>query len=388
MELLIKTFHGLESVLAKELEELGATSINTLKRAVACEGNKEFLYKANLHLRTALRILVPISTFTATTEDELYKAIYDFDWSQYLTEKKTFAIDAVAFSELFKHSKYLALKTKDAIVDQFREKTGLRPSVNTENPDVLINVHVARDKFTVSLDSSGESLHRRGYRQPGHQAPLNEVLAAGMLKIAGWHKDIPLFDPMCGTGTILMEAAMLACNMPAGFKRKKFGFMSWADYDKFLWDKIYKEAEEKISYPRTRIVGSDIDLKAVDIAKTSSLDFRLNRQISISKAAFEEREVPFRRGMIIFNPPYGERLKKTDIFNFYKKIGSTLKQNYDGWVVWALSSNEEAIYRLGLHKEEKHILYNGALECEFLKYHMFEGKMKEFKARRPVRRSE
>lgn len=388
MELLIKTFHGLESVLAKELEELGATNINTLKRAVACEGDQAFLYKANLHLRTALRILMPISTFTATTEDELYKAIYDFDWSQYLTEKKTFAIDAVAFSEIFKHSKYLALKTKDAIADQFREKTGLRPSVNTENPDVLINVHVSRDKFTISLDSSGESLHRRGYRQPGHQAPLNEVLAAGMLKIAGWHKDIPLFDPMCGTGTILMEAAMLACNIPAGFRRKKFGFMSWADYDKFLWEKIHKEAEEKISYPRTRIVGSDIDAKAVDIAKTSSLDFRLNRQISITKCAFEEREVPFRRGMIIFNPPYGERLKKTDIFNFYKKIGSTLKQNYDGWVVWALSSNEEAIYRLGLRKEEKHILYNGALECEFLKYHMFEGKLKEFKARRPVRRSE
>ncbi|MCU4164741.1 THUMP domain-containing class I SAM-dependent RNA methyltransferase [Carboxylicivirga caseinilyticus] len=379
MQLLIKTFHGLEGVLAEELKGLGASDVKELKRAVSCTGDKELMYKANLHLRTALRVLVPIANFTATSEDELYNEIKKLDWSEYMSTKSTFAIDAVAFSEIFKHSKFLALKTKDAIVDQFRDKTGIRPSVKVEDPDLQINVHVAKDQFTISLDSSGESLHRRGYRDPNHKAPLNEVLAAGMLKIAKWHKEIPLIDPMCGTGTILMEAAMMACNMPPAFKRKKIGFMNWADFDKILWNKIYTEAENQIHFPRVKIVGGDNNPQAVDIAKKTSLDFRLNRMISIVRSDMKEHMPHAPRGMMITNPPYGERLKKDDLNGFYKSIGSHLKKNYHNWQAWMITSNTEALKHVGLRPQHKHTLFNGPLECKFVGYDMFEGEMKEFK---------
>jgi len=379
MKLLIKTFHGLEDVLAEELQAIGASDITPIKRAVTCTGDKEILYKANLHLRTALRVLVPIITFKAKTEDELYKEIYNFDWSVYISEKNTFAIDAVAFSDYFKHSKYLALKTKDAIADQFRDKSGNRPSVDLNNPDLQVNVHVSNDQFTVSLDSSVESLHRRGYRNPLHKAPLNEALAAGMLKIAKWHKDIPLIDPMCGTGTILMEAAMIACDIPPAFKRKSFGFMSWVDYDKALWEKIYTEAENKIRYPKVNIVGGDNNASAVDMAKTASLDFRLNRQIRIVRSNMEDHMPTAPRGMMITNPPYGERLTMDSINDFYKKLGTHLKKNYTDWQAWVITSNFEALKHVGLRPDSKHTLYNGPLECKYVAYDMFEGDMKEFK---------
>ncbi|MCU4176104.1 THUMP domain-containing class I SAM-dependent RNA methyltransferase [Carboxylicivirga sp. N1Y90] len=379
MQLLIKTFHGLESVLADELKELGASNIEVLKRAVSCSGDKELMYKANLHLRTALRVLMPIANFKANNDDQLYKKIYDFDWSQFINNKTTFAIDAVAFSDTFKHSKYVALKAKDAIVDQFRDKTGARPSIDTDQPNVQINIHVSSEQFTVSLDSSGESLHRRGYRDPNHKAPLNEVLAAGMLKIAGWHKDIPLLDPMCGTGTILMEAAMLACDMPPQYKRKHLGFMGWVDYDKDLWLALHKEAEEKIHYPKVNIVGGDNYPDAVDIAKQTSLDFRLNRQIRIVRSDFKENLPTAPRGMMITNPPYGERLEKGDINGFYRSIGSHLKKNFNNWQGWLITSNFEALKHFGLRTSSKHTLYNGPLECKFVSYDLFEGEMKAFK---------
>ncbi len=373
MNLLIKTFHGLEQVLADELKALNAKEIKVLKRAVSCEADKELLYKANLHLRTALRVLVPIETFTATNEDELYKGIYNIDWSKYMKVDNTFAIDAVTFSDLFKHSKFLALKTKDAIADQFREKYDRRPDVNVENPDLSINVHVARDKFTISLDSSGESLHRRGYRSPGHKAPLNEVLAAGLLKLAEWNKDIPLVDPMCGTGTILMEAAMMACSIPPGRNRKSFGFMNWADFDATLWKQIKDDAEKQISHPKTNIVGADINPKAVDLAKTASLNARLNRQIRIMRADVKDHEPTAKKGMIITNPPYGERLQKSDIVKFYKTLGDTFKNNFPGYDVWVITSNESALKHIGLKPSKKLTLFNGPLECKFAKYELFDG---------------
>ncbi|TRX66520.1 class I SAM-dependent RNA methyltransferase [Carboxylicivirga sp. M1479] len=379
MKLLIKTFHGLEEVLAEELREIGAKDVTPIKRAVTCSGDKELMYKANLHLRTALRVLVPIFTFKAENEDELYKNIYDYDWSAYINEDSTFAIDAVAFSDFFKHSKFLALKSKDAIVDQFREKSGKRPSINIEKPDLQINIHVSHDQFTVSLDSSVESLHRRGYRDPNHKAPLNEALAAGMLKIAKWHKDIPLLDPMCGTGTILMEAAMMACDMPANYKRKHFGFMSWGDFDKALWEKVYSEAESKIRYPKVNIVGGDNNAQAVDMAKTASLDFRLNRQIRIVRSNMEDHMPTAPRGMMITNPPYGERLTKDNIDEFYKKIGTHLKRNYTDWQAWIITSNFDALKQVGLRPDSKYTLYNGPLECKYVAYDMFEGEMKAFK---------
>ena len=381
MKLLVKTLHGLEEVLAEELQAIGASDITPIKRAVTCTGDKEVLYKANLHLRTASRVLVPILTFTAKDEDELYKEIYKYDWSVYINEHNTFAVDAVAFSDHFNHSKYLALKTKDAIVDQFRDKSGMRPSISLDMPDLQINIHVSNDQFTVSLDSSIESLHKRGYRSSQHTAPLNEALAAGMLKLAKWHKDIPLIDPMCGTGTILMEAAMMACNMPPAYKRKHFGFMSWADYDKALWKRVYAEAESKITFPKVNIVGGDSDPNAVDMAKTASLDFRLNRQIRIVRSRMEDHMPPAPRGMMITNPPYGERLTMDNINDFYKKMGTHLKRNYTDWQAWIITSNFEALKYVGLRPDSKYTLYNGSLECKFVAYDMFEGDMKEFKTK-------
>ncbi len=381
MKLLAKTFHGLEDVLAEELEQLGATNVIPQKRAVSFEGDKELLYRANLHLRTALRILLPILSFRARNDREMYKKVYEYDWAKHLDSTKTFAIDSVAFSDVFKHSHYIGLKAKDAIVDRFRKKTGKRPSVNAENPDVSINLHVSGDRFTISLDSSGESLHRRGYRDNRHKAPLNEVLAAGMLKIAKWTPEIPLFDPMCGSGTILMEAAMLAKNIPPAWHRKKLSFMNWPDFDKDMWKKIREEAENRFESPRVTIIGADVSMQAVDIAKQASLEFRLNREIKVSKAAFENQTPPFKAGMIIMNPPYGERLKKEDIIEFYKMIGTVLKRRFSGYDAWIISSNFTAMKNIGLKPSEKHTLFNGPLETKFWKFKLYEGTMKLKKQR-------
>ncbi len=385
MKLLVKTFHGLEDILAEELLQLGAKNIVSQKRAVAFEGNKELLYKANLHLRTGLRILLPILSFKAKNDKELYAKISQHDWSKHFTVSNTFVIDSVVFGEIFKHSRYVALKAKDAIVDQFRNRTGKRPSIDVENPDISINIHVSADRFTISLDSSGESLHRRGYRDARHKAPLNEVLAAGMLKIAKWKPEIPLFDPMCGSGTILMEAAMLAKNIPPAWHRKKFSFMNWPDFDKQLWDSIRKEAERNFTSPRVTIVGSDAAMLSVDITKQASLEYRLNREIKVSKALFENQEPPAKAGMIITNPPYGERLQKDNIIDFYKLIGTVLKQRFTGWDAWVISANLKALKHIELKPSEKHTLYNGPLESRFVKFKLYEGSMK---IRTPRRRGD
>ena len=376
MKLLVKTFHGLEDILAEELLQLGAKNIVPQKRAVAFEGDKELLYRANLHLRTGLRILLPILSFKAKNDKELYAKISQHDWSKHFTVSNTFVIDSVVFGEIFKHSRYVALKSKDAIVDQFRKKTGKRPSIDVENPDISINIHVSADRFTISLDSSGKSLHRRGYRDGRHKAPLNEVLAAALLKIAKWKPEIPLFDPMCGSGTILMEAAMLAKNIPPAWHRKKFSFMNWPDFDKELWDKIREEAENKFTSPRVTIIGSDAAMLSVDITKQASLEYRLNREIKVSKALFENQEPPANVGMIITNPPYGERLQKDNIIDFYKLIGTILKQRFTGWDAWIISANLKALKHIELKPSEKHTLYNGPLESRFVKFKLYEGSMK------------
>ena len=376
MKYLVKTFHGLEEVVADELSQLGAKNVLPRKRAVSFEGDKKLLYAANLHLRTALRILLPVLSFRATNERELYRKVYDYNWLMHFGVEDSFAIDSVAFGDIFKHSKYVALKTKDAIVDRFRKETGKRPSVNVHDPDVGINVHVTGDRFSISLDSTGESLHRRGYRDGRHKAPLNEVLAAGMLKIARWNADIPLFDPMCGSGTILMEAAMLAKNIPPAWHRDKFNFMKWPDFDEGLWLKIREEAENSFISPRVTVLGSDISMKAIDIAKQASLELNLNREIKVSKAAFENQRPPAKSGMIITNPPYGERLKKDDILEFYKMIGTVLKRRFTGWEAWIISSNFEALKHIGLKPSEKYTLYNGPLESRFLRFKLYEGSMK------------
>jgi len=379
LKLTAKTFQGLENVLAKELELLGAEDITILKRAVSFSGNKELLYKSNLHLRTALRILHPIYTFIATNENDLYKKVSEFDWSAYLKLSQTFAIDSVVFSDYFTHSKYVALKCKDAIVDQFRDKTGKRPSIETKTPDVQFNVHVYKDEFTISIDSSGDSLHKRGYRNSQHDAPLNEVLAAGMLLLTGWEKSIPLIDPMCGSGTILMEATMIACNMPPQINRKTYGFMNWNDYEPELWNKVYEDAKSNINRSEINITGGDISRRSIDISKESLIKFGFHRDIRINKTSFLDFLPKSSTGMLIMNPPYGERQKEDDIFSLYKNIGSHLKQNFAGFDAWILSSNKDALKFIGLHPSKKLTLFNGALECKFQKFSLYQGSLKKKK---------
>ncbi len=376
MKLIAKTFHGLETVLASELEALGAENIRILKRAVEFEGNNEVLYKSNLWLRTALRILLPITTFKARNEAELYKQIKAYDWSRFINNNETLAIDAVVFSKYFNHSKFVALKVKDAICDRFVEKTGRRPSVNLESPNMMLNVHVAEDTFTISLDSSGAPLNRRGYRTKDHPAPINESLAAGMILLSGWDGSTPFFDPMCGSGTIVMEAAMIAAGIAPNLKKTDFAFMRWRDYDAALWKRILEEAQTSIITPEVRITGSDIAVSAIDVARQTALDYGLKKYINLAVSSFNEMRAPGKNGTIIMNPPYDERLKSRDIVKLYTDIGTHLKHNFSGWDAWVISSNLEALKLVGLKPAEKHTLYNGSLECRFQKFSMYEGTKK------------
>lgn len=376
MKLVAKTFHGLEQVLAGELEALGATNINVLKRAVSFDANKELLYRSNLQLRTAIRILQPLTTFKARNDEELYRAVKAYDWSPYLRDDQTLAIDPVVFSRFFTHSKYVALKVKDAICDQFRDKSGKRPSVDLQRPNLMINVHVAEDQFTLSMDSSGQPLNRRGYRTKEHPAPINEVLAAGMVMLSGYDGSQPFLDPMCGSGTIVMEATMIAASMAPNLKRKEFGFMRWNNYDESLWKKIFDEAQAQVRTPPQRINGSDMALSAIDVSRHSALDFGLKQYIDFEVAPFNEVLPKGKNGIAIMNPPYDERMKSKDIVMLYTQIGDQLKQRFSGWNAWVISSNFEALKVISLKPAERHTLFNGSLECRFQKFDLYEGTKK------------
>ena len=376
MKLVAKTFHGLEQVLAGELEALGATNINVLKRAVSFDANKELLYRSNLQLRTAIRILQPLTTFKARNDEELYRAVKAYDWSPYLRDDQTLAIDPVVFSRFFTHSKYVALKVKDAICDQFRDKSGKRPSVDLQRPNLMINVHVAEDQFTLSMDSSGQPLNRRGYRTKEHPAPINEVLAAGMVMLSGYDGSQPFLDPMCGSGTIVMEATMIAALMAPNLKRKEFGFMRWNNYDESLWKKIFDEAQAQVRTPPQRINGSDMALSAIDVSRHSALDFGLKQYIDFEVAPFSEVLPKGKNGIAIMNPPYDERMKSKDIVMLYTQIGDQLKQRFSGWNAWVISSNFEALKVISLKPAERHTLFNGSLECRFQKFDLYEGTKK------------
>ena len=382
MKLVAKTLHGLEAVLAGELEALEAKNIQILKRAVSFDANKELMYKSNLHLRTALRILQPLTSFSARNEDELYKAVNKYDWSPYLSADQTLAIDSVVYSRFFTHSKYVSLKVKDAICHQFREKTGKRPSVDLQRPNLLINVHVAEDKFTLSMDSSGEPLNRRGYRTKEHPAPINEALAAGMVLLAGYDGSRPFLDPMCGSGTIVMEATMIAAKMAPNIKREEFGFMRWGNFDINLWNKILEEAHKQIITPPERINGSDIALAAIDVSRHSALDFGLKKYIDFAVASFSDVRPMGRNGIVVMNPPYDERMKSKDIVALYTLIGDQLKRKFSGWDAWIISSNLEALKVISLKPAERHTLFNGSLECRYQKFDLYDGSKK-----RPVAKS-
>ena len=377
-ELVAKTFHGLEEILAKELTELGASNIEIGNRMVAFTGDKALMYKANFCLRTAIRILKPIKHFKANTADEVYDNIKSIAWENYLDNTKSFAVDAVVFSNEFRHSKFVAYKVKDAIVDYFRDQTGERPSVRINNPDVLLNIHIAEDRCTLSLDSSGESLHRRGYRQEAVEAPLNEVLAAGMILMTGWKGECDLIDPMCGSGTIPIEAALIARNIAPGVFRKEFAFEKWVDFDKDLFDSIYNDDSQEREFNH-KIYGYDNNPKANEIAIRNVKAAGLSKEIELKLQPFQQFEQPKEKSIIITNPPYGERISTDDLLGLYKMIGERLKHAFAGNDAWILSYRDECFDQIGLKPSVKIELYNGALECQFRKYQLFDGKYKAFR---------
>ncbi|MBK6369535.1 MAG: class I SAM-dependent RNA methyltransferase [Flavobacteriales bacterium] len=377
-----QTLHGLEEVLRVELLKLGARDLERHNRAVSFTGDLGFLYKANLCLRTAIRVLVPLDAFDARSPEEVYAALREIEWETFMDVQDTFLFKVTLNSTYFTHSQYVAQKAKDAVADRFREKKGVRPSVDTENPTLRIHLHINNERCTLSLDSSGGSLHQRGYRTETNAAPLNEVLAAGMVILSGWNKLSPLVDPFCGSGTILIEAAMLAANIPPGIYREKFAFEGWNDFDPDLWDTIRNSAIDKITGERPIILGGDIDRITVSKAKETLRNAKLDDGVTIRHCAFADLEAPDRKGMLILNPPYGERMNERgiaaasaeeDINALYKMIGDTLKHRWAGWTAWVLTSNLDAAKHIKLTPKPKIQLFNGALDCRFLRYELYEG---------------
>ncbi len=381
-ELIAKTFQGLEEVLAQELTEIGAGNIEIGRRMVSFTGDQRMMYKANFSLRTAIRILKPLKHFTAAHADDVYDAVKAIDWTKYMDEDSTFAVDAVVFSNEFRHSKFVAYRVKDAIVDFFRERTERRPSVRINNPDLRLNIHIAEERCTLSLDSSGESLHRRGYRQEQVEAPLNEVLAAGMILLTGWRGECDLIDPMCGSGTIPIEAALIARNIAPGVFRKGFGFEKWKDYDRALFEEVYDDDSAEREFKHT-IYGYDINQHAHLIASNNVKAAGLNACIRLSQRPFEDFERPAEKAIMITNPPYGERISTDDLLGFYKLIGQKLKHQFSGNDAWILSYRDECFDQIGLKPSQKIYLFNGALECQFRKYELFDGRYSEFRADNP-----
>ena len=377
-EIIAKTFMGLEPVLAKELTQLGANDVQIGRRMVSFKGDKELLYRANFQLHTAIRILKPIKHFKALSADDVYEGVKDIDWSEYIGSDKTFAVDSVVFSEEFRHSKFVAYKVKDAIVDQFREKTGQRPNISITNPDIRLHIHISEDQCTLCLDSSGESLHRRGYRQESVEAPLNEVLAAGMILMTGWHGETDFIDPMCGSGTLLIEAALIARNMAPGLFRKEYAFEKWPDFDRDLFDEIYNDDSQEREFNH-HIYGYDVDIKAVNTAILNIKAAGLSSDITVKECDFKDFKHPKEKSIIVTNPPYGERISTPDLLGTYKMIGERLKHEFTGNEAWILSYREECFAQIGLKPSIKIPLFNGSLECEFRKYQMFDGKMSVFR---------
>ena len=377
-ELIAKTFMGLEPVLAKELTQLGANNVQIGRRMVSFTGDKELMYRANFSLHTAIRVIKPIKHFKAQSADDVYEEVKKIDWSQYLDLKKSFAVDSVVFSDEFRHSKFVSYKVKDAIVDQFREKTGQRPNISVANPDIRLNMHIAEDRCTLSLDSSGESLHRRGYRQESVEAPLNEVLAAGMILMTGWHGETDFIDPMCGSGTLLIEAALIARNMAPGVFRKEYAFEKWPDFDAELFDRIYNDDSQEREFTH-HIYGYDIDPKAVQKASLNVRAAGLTKDVSVELADFKNFKQPVDKAIMVTNPPYGERISTPDLLGTYRMIGETLKHKFKDNDAWVLSYREECFDQIGLKPSIKIPLYNGSLECEFRKYQIFEGKLSDFR---------
>jgi putative N6-adenine-specific DNA methylase len=366
-----KTVSGLEGILLNELRDLGATNLVLLRRAVGFDGSKELMYRANYVCRTALRILQPLISFEILEQQALYDNIAGVAWEDFLEPDDSIAVDSIISDSVFTNSQYVSLKTKDAIVDRLRTKWGTRPSVNLDNPDLRINVHIFRQTCSVSLDSSGRSLHKRGYRISAGLAPLNEVLASGLVFLSGWDRQSPFIDPMCGSGTLLIEAAMISDKIPPAFFKPEFGFMKWKDYDPELWFKIKEEEDAKMVNAGCTIRGSDISQKAVDSVMQNIRFAKLINRIKVEVSPFEAYFPPDEKGILVTNPPYDERLHVEDMIAFYKKIGDVLKKKYKGYEAWVISSDLKALKFIGLHPSKKITVFNGPLECRFVRFSLY-----------------
>lgn len=379
-EMVAKTFQGLEDILADELRSLGANNVEPGRRMVSFEGDLEMLYKANLCCRTALRILKPIYKFIATDTDSLYEMAKEFDWSSVLSIDKTFSIDTVAYSDEFTHSRFVTYRVKDAIVDWFKDRYGedKRPGVRLQDADVMINVHISGERVTLSLDSSGESLHKRGYRVAQTEAPINEVLAAGIILRSGWRGECPLVDPMCGSGTFLIEAALIAANINPGVYRKNFAFEHWKDFDAELFDSLYNDDSAEVDFTG-RIYGADMSPKAVAIAEQNIKSAGVGKYINLQIKPLSQWDEAPADGIMVTNPPYGERISADDMDGLYELIGNKLKNVFVGYHAWIIGYRKEYFDKIHLSPSVKLPILNGALECELREYIIFEGDYKSFR---------
>ncbi len=379
-EYIAKTFPGLEGVLAEEIKALEGNQVEILNRAVKFRGNQALLYRSNLQLRTALKILVPLFKCACPNEKKLYQAVYEYPWEELFNIYNTFVIDGVVHSRIFKHSHYAALKAKDAIADRFRDKYQRRPSVDKNQPDYRINLHIFRDQCTFSLDSSGESLHKRGYKSKNVRAPLNEVLAAGMIMLTGWDKTSRFIDPMCGSATLPIEAALIAHDIAPGAYREHYGFTSWHDFDHNLFQELKNSLLPQPKKNAPPIHGCDISPQAIQTARKNLEKANLTHHIHLSEESLAQFTPPEQnKGVVIMNPPYGQKLKEKDILHFYQRIGNILKHKYTGYQVWIFSNHIKALKNVGLHPSKKYTLYNGPLECKFQKYQIYQGSLKKRK---------
>jgi putative N6-adenine-specific DNA methylase len=374
MRISVKTFQHLEPLVVEELQQMGATQFEVGRRIVHCEGDWEIVYRANYEMRTALRVLIPIHSFHIRRDEDLYARAVKFDWEEFLDVDQTFAIDPAIFSDHFRHPHFASLRLKDAMADFFTKKYARRPDVNVRFPDVLFHLHIDQDKVTISMDSSGSSLNQRGYRNEGGAAPINEVLAAGMLLSASWNGEKDLVDPFCGSGTIAIEAAMMAAKIPAQFNRKRFGFMSWKSFQEPIWLAIERKAEARIVSPPCRIHASDRDAKQLELAKKNAASAGVENFIDFQQKDFFDIEPEVQEGVIITNPPYGERLDEQDMTELFGKIGTRLKHHWPGWSAWFISSSPAAFKSVGLRPTRKMDMMNGPLECKFMKFDLFKGK--------------
>ncbi len=380
-EMVAKTFKGLENVLADELRQLGAENVEPGNRMVSFTGDLAMLYRANIGCRTALRILKPIYKFYAQDADELYNAVKDFAWDEYLSSSQTFSIDATVFSEKFRHSRFVTYRVKDAIADYFTEKYGKRPSIRLNNPDLVFDVHISDNEVTLSLDSSGESLHKRGYREAQTEAPINEVLAAGIILLTGWRGETDFVDPMCGSGTFLIEAALIAANINPGIFRSSFAFERWPDFDQELFDEIYNDDSKERPFEH-KIYGSDISPKAIDIALRNIKSAAVGKYVEVKAQPLQSIEhAPHEGsgGILFTNPPYGERISVDDMEALYRSLGEKLKNVFKGYKAWVIGYNTDLLDAIGLKPSLKFPLFNGALDCELREYVIFEGTYAEFR---------